>query len=87
MALPKRGYIVPYGSPRPFSGNIFMEAVTFGDFPDEQNGVMHKIYTYKVSDAIIEPIIEVDSIAAIKQIDVDIEDKDENELDSINITS
>ena len=87
QALPKRGYIVPYGSPRPFSGNIFIEAVTFGDFPDEQNGVIHKIYTYSIKDAIIEPITEIDTISAINQIDVDIEDKDDNQLDSINITS
>ena len=87
QALPKRGYIVPYGSPKPFSGNIFIEAVTFGDFSDLQNGVIHKIYTYSIKDAIIEPINEIDTIAAINQIDVDIVDKDDNQLDSINITS
>lgn len=87
QSLPKRGYIAPYGSGKLFSGNIFVEIANFGDFPDTQNGVMHKIYTYEVKDTIIEPIIEDEILSPIKEITVDVVDSNDNLLDNINIKS
>ena len=53
-ALPQRGYIKPYTAEKFLpSGNIFIEVGNFFDYPNVNEGLLEKVYEYKVQDTLI----------------------------------
>ncbi len=74
-ALPQRGYIKPYNSEAFLnSGNIFIEVGNFFDYSNDTNGILEKVYEYKVYDTLIgeKDNIEVD-FSPIKNIELILE--------------
>lgn len=98
-SLPARGYIVPYLD-NDFEawkqkkvgpdGNLFIELNNFYDHPDLDQGLLEKVYTYRVKDGIIYPLVEHEAdIVPIKDISVLIQPESSREENSpqINIPS
>lgn len=70
-SLPQRGYIKPYNEEKPlFSGNIFIENVNFYDSPNNQMGILEKVYQYVVKDCLLENNNPGTEITPIKNIEV-----------------
>lgn len=54
-SIPYRGYIKPYNQSKLLTtGNIFLEVVNFFDAPDVSDGIIEKVYQFKVSDFVME---------------------------------
>lgn len=88
QSLPQRGYLKPYDHEMaPFDGNIFIEQVNFYDTPDLHLGLLEKIYQWEVKDTLLAPPVKVEDGVPIKQIDVDINNKDKNINDHIQVKS
>lgn len=70
-ALPQRGYIKPYMEEKPlFSGNIFIEVSNFYDSPNNNLGILEKVYQYEVKDCLLESNSPGTEITPIKNIEV-----------------
>ena len=72
LALPRRGYIKFHFEPVPtFSGNLFIENMAFTDHPQTVEGVMEKIYRFRIVDVWeTECIVLATNIAPIDNITV-----------------
>ena len=77
-SVPYRGYIKPYNKENlgP-SGNIFLEVVNFFDNPDLSDGIIEKVYQFRVSDFIIDNNNE-EPITLPKLTEVDLEINNNN---------
>lgn len=72
-SVPQRGYIKPYNLEEvPFDGNIFIEISNFYDLPDNDKGIMEKVYEFNIKDSILEDQIKEieDPISPIHTIDL-----------------
>ena len=70
-ALPQRGYIKPYYAEKPlFSGNIFIEVTNFYDSPNNNMGILEKVYQYAIRDCLLETNNPGTEITPIKNIEV-----------------
>ena len=70
-ALPQRGYIKPYTEEKPlFSGNIFIEVTNFYDSPNNNLGILEKVYQYAIHDCLLEVNTVATEITPIKSIEV-----------------
>lgn len=70
-ALPQRGYIKPYNEKKPlFSGNIFIEVTNFYDSPNNNMGILEKVYQYAIQDCLLESNTPGTEITPIKNIEV-----------------
>ena len=53
-ALPQRGYIKPYTAEKFLpSGNIFIEVGNFFDYPNVNEGLLEKVYEYRIYDTLL----------------------------------
>lgn len=72
-AIPQRGYLKPYLYDKaPFSGNIFILASNFYNEPNEDRGIIEKVYTWEVQDTLLTPPKETGSETPIIDIEVDL---------------
>lgn len=70
-SLPQRGYIKPYTEKKPlFSGNIFIEVTNFYDSPNNNWGILEKVYQYAIQDCLLETNNPGTEITPIKNIEV-----------------
>lgn len=70
-SLPQRGYIKPYTEEKPlFSGNIFIEVTNFYDSPNNNMGILEKVYQYAIQDCLLETFEPSMEITPIKNIEV-----------------
>lgn len=84
-ALPQRGYIKPYHLEKPpFSGNIFIEVQNFFDSPNNQMGILEKVYQYAVFDCLLETNEPATEITPIKNIEVLLQEYNYNLLEINN---
>lgn len=74
-SIPQRGYIKPYTSDTLLkTGNIFIELVNFYNQPDNDLGILEKVYQFSIKDCILEAITTQEIIAPITDINIDIGD-------------
>lgn len=72
-SIPQRGYIKPYHLEEiPFDGNIYLEVSNFYDMPDNDKGIMEKVYEFEIKDSILTDFIKEseDPISPIKAIEL-----------------
>lgn len=54
-SIPQRGYLKPFSEEEfLFSGNIFLRVVNFYNIPDQENGLLEKIYQFEVKDCLLD---------------------------------
>lgn len=59
-SIPQRGYIKPYDKEQiPFDGNIFIEASNFYNMPDNDKGILEKVYQFTIKDTLVERITNI----------------------------
>lgn len=81
-SIPYRGYIKPYNQVTlGTTGNIFLEVVNFFDNPDVSDGVIEKVYQYKVSDFVLDnndknPI----DLPILKEVNLTLDNGNENNI-------
>lgn len=74
-AIPQRGYIKPYNEDKfLFSGNIFLELVNFFDIPDNEFGLLEKVYQFVIQDCLLEERTSPTDIVPIKSISLLLEE-------------
>lgn len=53
-SIPQRGYIKPYTyDDPPFDGNIYIEASNFYQMPDNEKGIIEKVYQFIIKDTLL----------------------------------
>ncbi len=95
-ALPSRGYVRPYdnnleewedGKVAP-TGNLFIEIGNYYDHPDENHGLLEKVYQYTCKDGILpERLAEEGELVPIQDISVlmGLTEKQESDLLNLNV--
>ena len=74
-SIPQRGYVKPYTEDSfLFSGNIFIELVNFFDIPDNEFGLLEKVYQFVIQDCLLEERTEPADLVPIKDISVTLEE-------------
>ena len=77
-SIPQRGYLKPYNEDKfLFTGNIFIELVNFFDKPNENVGILEKIYEFIVMDSLIEERTTVTDLVPITDISLLLADYNE----------
>lgn len=68
-SLPQRGYIKPFlESALKKTGNIYIELVNFYDRPEEDGGIIEKVYQYKVFDLVLSHDVALPDMVPLKEV-------------------
>ena len=70
-SIPQRGYLKPHTeSEAPFDGNIYVEASNFYNVPDNDRGLIEKVYQFIIKDTLLQTNQNTTELPVIADISV-----------------